>query len=97
MVHDTKSMGKPVAAIEDWQKRPHVRLDSEGKGYLYTPKEVEKQKDPEPVKEVKKYSEDELYAMNKTQQIEELKKYGITSIPKYEKDRVANILKAQGE
>jgi len=50
-----------------------------------------------PKVEPKKVSntEDELYAMNKDEQVALLKELGITTIPRLEKDRVKAILEAQ--
>jgi len=44
------------------------------------------------VKEPVYYTEKELYAMNKSQQIALLNAFGAASIPKYEKDRVAKLI-----
>jgi len=47
---------------------------------------------------VRKYTEDELYAMNKQQQVDLIRRLGgrDVKIPRLEKDRVKLILKLQG-
>ena len=44
---------------------------------------------------IKKYTNEELYKMNKDAQIKLLNRYGITKIPQYEEGRVKAILKLQ--
>ena len=54
-------------------------------------KETKKEVKPK----IKKYNNEELYKMNKDAQVKLLKRYGVNSIPKYEKDRVKKILEMQ--
>lgn len=44
---------------------------------------------------IKKYTNEELYKMNKDAQVKLLNRYGVVSIPKLEKDRVKKLLDLQ--
>jgi len=62
------------------------------------PWRLEKEVLPEPIKEPKKtHTEQELYDMNKNEQIDILKRHGIKDIPKHEKERVDKILELMME
>lgn len=54
-----------------------------------------KELEPKPKEEVKKYTEKELIAMNKSQQTLILREFGIIDIPSIEKERVKKILEMQ--
>lgn len=45
---------------------------------------------------IRKYTNEELYDMNKDAQVKLIKRYGIDKIPRLEKDRVKLLLKLQG-
>lgn len=45
--------------------------------------------------EVKKYTEEELFDMKKAEQVALLKKFGVSTIPRFEKQRVSLILAKQ--
>ncbi len=80
-----ESINKAVANIEVYvepvKEEPKVEA----------PKPKPKPKGP------KKYTKDELFDMNKAEQVKLLGKYGVTGkdVPKLEKDRVKKILKLQ--
>ncbi len=52
-------------------------------------------KNPEPKEKVKKYTERELYDLDKDEQINLLNSLGITDIPRYENERVKKLLEIQ--
>jgi len=60
---------------------------------VFEKKEEKKKQEQSSKKKV--YTEKELFALNKAEQVKILKSYGVKKIPKYEKTRVKKILALQ--
>lgn len=95
--------GKEVSTdnIKDFEISKPGEISKAGKEYLEKHRgEIEKPKEePKPKMEElpkpKKYSEKELFDMNKSKQVDILKSLGASKIPTLEKDRVKMILELQ--